>query len=277
MTSIFNPSKSVHYNVICVRQLTFIGIIQFCFQIYSSETKCWCNLIIFLPHQRILNSLELCIGMVLFSGLIYLELLLVCILTLMKTWLIKCHCLQILVWWGRKNGDERKWGYFGESGDHLHLIGSSDCPSIELNVYEIERNYSIWFIKFYINLNPLVTQFPEMVSDSHNASLPMDLFYMRFSILCVVRSEVEEESFIDLQIPRKILGYNFNTSSFNRIWDSDGTLSYGLWMNKRCYTVFEFIERFCFCLMLFWSTMCLKNENLGLYGFLVLGFKDFLK
>ncbi|KAH7541895.1 hypothetical protein FEM48_Zijuj02G0015800 [Ziziphus jujuba var. spinosa] len=51
-----------------------------------------------------------------------------------------------------KDWNESQFGYFGESGDHLHVIGMYNPPSKCFNVYEMKRDYSGWFAKFRVDL-----------------------------------------------------------------------------------------------------------------------------
>lgn len=94
-----------------------------------------------------------------------------------------------------KTWNRRDTGYFGESGGHLHLIGVSSRPSMQFNVYEMDRDYSTWFVKFCVDLHKVPVAFPDMISFSSKNS-PRDLTDLMFQMMCVVRCEAEEESFL---------------------------------------------------------------------------------
>ncbi|KAA8535691.1 hypothetical protein F0562_030694 [Nyssa sinensis] len=58
--------------------------------------------------------------------------------------------------------NERTSCYFGESGGHLHLAVLSGSHSALLNVFEMEPDYSKWFVKYRVDLDSVVASFPEM-------------------------------------------------------------------------------------------------------------------
>ncbi|XVF11232.1 hypothetical protein REPUB_Repub08aG0008600 [Reevesia pubescens] len=89
--------------------------------------------------------------------------------------------------------DLRMYVYFGESRGHLHLIEIYGPRTTQFNVYEIESDYSGWFVKYHIDLDPLTVAFPGMRRTYYD---PSDLNYYVFSVLCIVREENDEESVI---------------------------------------------------------------------------------
>ncbi|MBA0821170.1 hypothetical protein Goarm_018042 [Gossypium armourianum] len=80
--------------------------------------------------------------------------------------------------------DLRRYQYFSESQNHLHLIEIYQPPTTRFCVYEIESDYSGWFVKYNINLDLLTVAYPGMV---RTYSVPSDLNYYVFSVLCIVR------------------------------------------------------------------------------------------
>lgn len=116
-----------------------------------------------------------------------------------------------------------RFTYYGESRGHLHLVhGKFDQDNPNFKVYELKVDYSDWFPKFFINVSDILTAFPEAFLKElgccrcHRRRCCCNLV----SILCVIRGEVEEESYALLQIPGKILQYNFKTESFCKIFDN---------------------------------------------------------
>lgn len=134
--------------------------------------------------------------------------------------------------------DDLNFGYFGESGGHLHLIGIYDPPSTRFNVYEMESDYSSWFVKFSVDLNEVCVAFPEMI---HTVMSPQDLANFEFSILCVIRCVLEEESHLVMHIKGAILVYYLKSKTFKKLCDvddvdSDGGMLYWGWFNAYQYT-----------------------------------------
>lgn len=102
--------------------------------------------------------------------------------------------------------------YMGVSQNHLHVVEVYACDNI-LNVYEMESDYSGWFLKYEVDLSPISQLFPEMM-------MTPDQVY----ILSLVRREnFEEDSFLVLHIlpgkPRKAIHYNLVDRCFKGIWD----------------------------------------------------------
>lgn len=100
--------------------------------------------------------------------------------------------------------------YFGESCDHLHFIETFGAQ-LQLDVYEMKRDYSEWFVKYKFDISCVVASFPEMVRDRYN---PADWDYYAFSIFSVVRGEKEEDSFLVVHIPGRVVRYNLLYGTF---------------------------------------------------------------
>ncbi|KAK1404349.1 F-box domain containing protein [Heracleum sosnowskyi] len=110
--------------------------------------------------------------------------------------------------------------YMGVSQNHLHVVEVYACENI-LNVYEMENDYSGWFLKYEVDLSPISQVFPEMM-------MTPDQVY----ILSLVRREnFQEDSFLVLHIPgkpRKAIHYNLVDRCFKGIWD----FTYPEYLNK---------------------------------------------
>ncbi|KAI8032396.1 F-box protein [Camellia lanceoleosa] len=141
--------------------------------------------------------------------------------------------------------EERRPRYFRESRDHLHLIEIYGPRTTQFNVYEMERDYCEWFVKYRVDLDAIPNVFPEMIRSSLD---PSDLHYYQFVILGLIREESDEESFLVLHIPGKVIRYNFRDKSFrelsdvphrpdNECFSFEGSLNFSGWFNA-----FEFIE-----------------------------------
>ncbi|KAF3434831.1 hypothetical protein FNV43_RR21918 [Rhamnella rubrinervis] len=69
--------------------------------------------------------------------------------------------------------------------------------SRKFNVYEMERDYSGWFVKFRVDLKEGLIEYRKsmMLEDSPNSG---------FTVMFIVRCEVDEESHLVLHIPGTI-------------------------------------------------------------------------
>lgn len=98
--------------------------------------------------------------------------------------------------------------HYGESGGHLHLIESYDYgPMNRVDVYEMARDYSRWVVKY-------------RVDDLDVTRIQRDPWRScSISVLCVVRMERDEDSFMVLHVPGKILSYSFGDGDLKEICD----------------------------------------------------------
>ncbi|KAL3849292.1 hypothetical protein ACJIZ3_011174 [Penstemon smallii] len=141
--------------------------------------------------------------------------------------------------------NSRSNSYFGESCDHLHFVETRDTQ-IQLNVYEMKRNYSEWFIKYQIDLSPVFAAYPEIIRGYTNPKI--SLCYYDFSLFCIVSGWKEEESFLGLQTPTKVIPLNLVCKTFKTLYEFEGDFGHhwdqrGL---KFAYTTgFQYIEALC--------------------------------
>ena len=106
--------------------------------------------------------------------------------------------------------------YFGESEDHLHFVGVFPSAT-SLGVYELKSDCSEWFIKYLVDLAPISKAFPEMTK--HKACYFRG-FTFAFDVLALIRREnFQEDSFLVLEIPGKVIRYNLVDASLKEIWD----------------------------------------------------------
>ncbi|TYG60248.1 hypothetical protein ES288_D07G053000v1 [Gossypium darwinii] len=218
----FDPTKSLHYRVVCVRDpdpwLNILNdpesnYVSQQIEIYSSQTRSWR-----LSGKPFLSHVNTGFG----GGL---------------------FCNGTIHWLGAYNNtsfyfnvedeelrdlpmppipddweDLRRVLYFGESRNHLHLIEIYRPPTSRFSVYEVESDYSGWFVKYNINLDPLIVAYPGMVRTYWD---PSDLNYYAFSIFYIVREANDEESYMLLHIPEKAIRYSLKDGSFKKICDLD--------------------------------------------------------
>lgn len=140
---------------------------------------------------------------------------------------------------------ERPFRYSRNSRDHLRLIEIYP-PMTEFNVYEMNRDYSGWFLKYRVDLAGVVSTNPRMI---RNQCGLMHVERYAFLIPTLVREEIEEKSFFVSSVPGKVICYNFADKTFKTLCDAvplprdypwSGVirhLRYGGW-----FDTFEYIE-----------------------------------
>lgn len=86
-----------------------------------------------------------------------------------------------------------------------------------LGVYELKSDCSEWFIKYLVDLAPISKAFPQMTK--HKACY-FGGFTFAFDVLALIRREnFQEDSFLVLEIPGKVIRYNLVDASLKEIWD----------------------------------------------------------
>ncbi|XVF49412.1 hypothetical protein PTKIN_Ptkin04bG0009800 [Pterospermum kingtungense] len=209
----FDPSRSPHYKVICIRNRDADLPDHYQIEIYSSKTGPWrpSGCVFAAP-----SNVQFKNG-VYWNGAIHW----------LSDWGDSSLCFDVeqeqirdmpmpIMTTPFVNGDTLSYRYFGESGGHLHLIEVHGSDNLEFDVYEMEKDYSGWFVKYKVDLNPIAAAFPEMARGYVD---PIDLHFYAFSILCVVHGETDEDSFMVLHLPNKAIRYNFKDSSFTKLHD----------------------------------------------------------
>ncbi|EXC20947.1 F-box protein [Morus notabilis] len=212
----FDPSKSPYYEVICVcgDSNSRDNNDQHWIEIYSSETRRW--------RLSTCGSFHTEQSSVRFDGGVY--------------WNGTIHwiSLQGIFYYFKLDEEQireirmspvnrpcffKRYRYFGESNGHLHLIDhvedlESPSPSPPcFDVYEMAEDYSGWFVKFLVDLSG----FPQ--TTRRNVSGLDGLQDFLLYVLCVVRCEPEEESYMVVQTPGELLRYKFKTKVFEKIYD----------------------------------------------------------
>ncbi|GMN41045.1 hypothetical protein TIFTF001_010273 [Ficus carica] len=218
----FDPSNSPHYKVVCVRNGKDS---MYQIQIYSSETRRWR----FSGGSFDFESFD-----IEFHGGVY------------------CNgCLHWISVWEDSaffNVEEERFSllpmppppedfwnhdhkhrYFGESRGHLHLIDTICDQTSRFDVLEMEMDYSGWFVKFRVDLSDIPMAFPEIVRREFDDKIKRHMYM--FSLLCIVRSEFDEDSYLLLQIPGKVIRYNFKNRTFFELCDyeTDSTIPENAW------------------------------------------------
>ncbi|KAE8720192.1 putative Kinase superfamily protein [Hibiscus syriacus] len=203
VTLAFDPSKSVHYKVVFVRSSETTSHL-YRLEIYSSEAHLW-SFSSDIPKVKNFGQGGYCCGAV--------------------HWIMNNSrsLLRFDVHLERFQGiplpniqddwdQQPKCRYFGECGGYMHLILTSCKHSTrQFDAYEMKNDFSGWFAKYQVDLNALISTYPEMTrSHSH----PLDWDYHAFRVLAIVVGEESKQglspsSFIVLHIPGKAITYSF--------------------------------------------------------------------
>ncbi|KAL3650430.1 hypothetical protein CASFOL_006833 [Castilleja foliolosa] len=183
MHLVFDPSKSHHYKVVCIKDVSMdMKLSQL--EVYSSETrgpwvKCGgpfkCN--VYLPYG------------VYWNGAI--------------------HWLEL--GWYMKT-DTRDSLYFNPDDRHHRMVG----PQSHFNVYEMRTDYSEWFVKYRVEACNFVDAYRD------NLKPKAWWRNYKFAIYTMVRGDKEEDSFLILKIDEKITKYNLIDGAFETIYEFDG-------------------------------------------------------
>ncbi|KAJ4706608.1 putative F-box family protein [Melia azedarach] len=231
----FDPSKSPHYKVIGVRNCACSqGHYQI--DVYSTKTKTWRPSV---STSVASTGVNFRLGVFWNSAILWIS-----------YWRNSLYFdvdeekLQEMPMPPIPDGwDERRVRYFGEARGHLHFLEVySPCTAL-FNVYEMERDYSRWFVKYRVDLRIVATAFPKMVRTYLD---PGNLHYYAFSILSVVLEENDEDSYLVVHLPKKAVQYNFKDMTFKKLHDfapnpvpfnieDESTLEFG-WFDAFQYT-----------------------------------------
>lgn len=218
----YDHAKSSHFKIVCIRsdpsEVIRNAGISYQIEVYSSQTGSW--RLSGVPFVMPCN-LKYRAG-VFWNGTIH--------------WIDHCHaCLYFKV-------DEEQlqempmppptrdpadrieafmtsFVYFGESRGHLHFVVNVDYCSKKFDVYEMQRDYSACFVKYRVDLDAIIAAFPEM--DVRSGDFPfLELFSCyKYSILGIIREANDEESYMVLHVPGKVIRYKLNDKTFTKICD----------------------------------------------------------
>ncbi|XP_074359073.1 F-box protein At5g07610-like [Apium graveolens] len=242
----FDPSKSIHYKVIAFgftsrSQSNCVGD----FYIYSSENRTW---------KASVKSYTLAPGMNFLGGVYWNGCVhwLSDLMTESEPESSLSDCLYFNVHEERletfprppigARSTSRRSLYFAQSEDHLHVIGIFPGAT-SLSVYEMKNDYSEWFVKYKIDLDPISRIFPEMKDRAVLEDQSGDVYAV--DVLSLIRREhVLEHSFLVLEIPGKAIRYNLVDRSFKLIPDfnvDSGIENIDRWAFGR-FNVWQYIE-----------------------------------
>ncbi|KAK6269555.1 hypothetical protein POUND7_006660 [Theobroma cacao] len=143
----------------------------------------------------------------------------------------------------------QRFPYFGECRGHLHLIEVDSISTPRFRVFEMKPDYSRWFVKYRVNLNNVASKFPEIARRyidefpnlAQNSPEDFQVQYYAYSILGVIRGEVEEDVELVLLLPGKIISHNprLNTSKLLSSWRANNVYDC---MQYKWYHVCHYVE-----------------------------------
>ncbi|KAK9051330.1 hypothetical protein SSX86_027957 [Deinandra increscens subsp. villosa] len=112
--------------------------------------------------------------------------------------------------------------YFGESRGHLHLVAVPHRKNyLSLNVYEMWSDYSGWLVRYRVELDEVARMYGSGFG---------------FDVCDVVRGEKEEDTFMVLRIPGKIIKYNVHDKSFEEMFNLITNNLHGVSLEVHRYT-----------------------------------------
>lgn len=210
MTLVFDPLKSPHYRVVCVHGYMWSDHL-FSIEIYSSETGSWK-----MSGKPFPNQIETefmggvhwndAVHWINKKGFIFYLKIDEDRLDQIPTpitrdgWNFKKHCYPLV-----------------ESHDCLLFIDVFPPSSMKFDVYEMNRDYSGWLVKYHVELNEVITKFPE----TDEITLAPGVFRQRqsFVIHCLVVGDREEDSFVVFEVPGKAIRYNILLKTYQELCD----------------------------------------------------------
>lgn len=203
-----DPSKSPFYNVIFVSETSGSELNHLIkIDIYSSKTQTWrpsTKGLFIVPHDVDFGNGVYWNGAIYWyhrekNSLAYFD--------------FEADCLERLQMPLVSQGSyPMSFDYFGESGGHLHLVGTCRPGTTLFTVFEMEKDRSGWFVKCNGDLGALATTFPKMVTPRHSRR------YL-FSPVSLFRGEKEEELSIVLTIPGSVVQYNAKDKTSKKLCD----------------------------------------------------------
>ncbi|CAI9302296.1 unnamed protein product [Lactuca saligna] len=205
----FHQTGCVHYKVVCIHVVKPDGLFKI--QIYSSDTRKWkiSDQSFYAPYYTPLRY-----GVFMNQAIFWAPSCDNPSYFKLDTHELKSLPLPSVGVYG----DGGMLLYFGESRGHLHLVETADWGEthLHLNVYEMLNDHSGWFLKYAVELDELLHAYPQMINSYQDPSSPR---YYEFELFDVVRGEEEDETFMVIKIPGKIIRYNVVYKSFKQIFD----------------------------------------------------------
>ncbi|KAK9292314.1 hypothetical protein L1049_020279 [Liquidambar formosana] len=206
----FDPRKSPDYKVLCVR-LAYPLLNNHRIEIYSSKARSW----------RVSCESFTATGGINFGKGVYWNGAIHWITNVRKKSVFSFDVDEERVIGETPMPVIRDWNrmsvrYFGECRGHLHLVLISGRQPWFI-VYEMERDYSGWFVKYKVDLGAVSSLFSDIRPNNYEEL--SKLRYRDLSILCLVREEKDEESFLVMRTPEVVVRYRFQDKTLKKLCD----------------------------------------------------------
>ncbi|XP_060172304.1 F-box protein At5g07610-like [Lycium barbarum] len=206
MNLAFDPMVSDGYKLVCVMKSN--GVYEF--WVYSSETGVWRDSMEildinqdFLAHGVFLNG---------------------CMHWVSEKWSflrfdLGSSCFRDMPSTVISSGVlKRNVRYFGESGGHLHLIEVQGFSSMSFEVFELESDYSKWFVKYRVDLSSLHTAYPLMLSEELDL---LDVNRLTCNVVSVVVDDEEKTARFLVCTPDVIIEYDARRMTIKEVAEID--------------------------------------------------------
>lgn len=208
VTLAFDPSRSPHYQVVCVRSVESPAYLNQ-IEIYSSEDRAWR-----LSGAPFAAAFDIVFhNGVFWNGAVHW-------ISPSRSSLYFNIDNEQLKEMPRmpvsRNCGSPRFRYFGESCGHLHFFEIDGSRTTLFKVFEMETDYSQWFLKYEVELHSIVKGFPEIVR--HYLDPGEMKYYFAFVILLLVRKGDNDSSML-IHVPGKILSHNVSDNSFKKLYE----------------------------------------------------------
>ncbi|XP_076883794.1 F-box protein At5g07610-like [Bidens hawaiensis] len=217
MALAFHKTHCAHYKLVCIRALKPVEDL-FQIQVYSSDTITWKICIESFSAQKLDFRYP-----VYWNGAVhwvpYYQ-------TRSSFMYFKFDIEQLQILPVQKGlGSDEILMYLGESRGCLHLISRTDREEdiLRLNVYEMLRDQSEWVVKYRLQLVELLGDFPEVIRQYQTLDDFRNIYFGNkcvFRVVDVVRGKAEEDTFLVLLTPRKLLRYNVHDKSCKELYSN---------------------------------------------------------
>ncbi|XP_022748449.1 F-box protein At5g07610-like [Durio zibethinus] len=211
----FDPLKSLHYKVICIRPAVSDEDYDFEINIYSSETETWTATGIDFEADE---------ESIMFEGIMFEDTVVFCngkihwdsVGNESLYFDVEKECLQKMPMPTLPDGSDiisDMDRYFGEARGTLYIaLAHYNLGHVDLYVFEMATDYSNWFLKRRLDLDDAMRVFPEI-------KLGCLLSFSGLSGLCFIQSEKEKEPKVVMWADGKIICYDFNDGSWKMLYD----------------------------------------------------------
>ncbi|KAL7224520.1 hypothetical protein ACSBR1_025892 [Camellia fascicularis] len=195
----FDPSKSPHYKVVLVNysfDLRGRSGSSYVIDIYSSESACWKHIRVIAPPGHSLRRRVFSNGAIhwMTSTNLYIR------------FVVDAENLtQTPMPPYPKILSDDKILYFGECHGHLFLIQNRQVLPLRFRILEMDRDYCCWKVKYWVNLRPIESVFPEK--------------FHQFSVVCIVKGANEKDFALVFNIYGNFISYNLDRKTWKVLLD----------------------------------------------------------